>query len=309
MTYPPYPGQYQPYPQQGGAPGSGTAIAAGVLASIGAAGQLLGGLLQIALGATQTDELHSMYHASWYPVYTIVAGLIAVIAGAALAAGAVTLFRRRPIGRTLIVAGCALTIVIGIAGIAVALNLDIGTLGGATHLIGGVGGVFGLIFPIITIVLALVPATARWLAAVPAQAGPYPYPAAYPGGGTYGAQPPPYTGQPGAYPGAYPGQPAPYPGPAAPIPNQPGPNPPQPGAFGGQPGAPQDPGQPVPGGPVPSPTDPTALLGAPANGPAPSADPTTFFGAPASGPASSPADPTTFLGAPPADNPWQRPES
>lgn len=307
MTYPPYPGQYQPYPQQGGAPGGGTAITAGVLASIGAAGQLLGGLLQIALGATQTDELHSMYHASWYPVYTIVAGLIAVIAGAALAAGAVTLFRRRPIGRTLIVAGCALTIVIGIAGIAVALNLDIGTLGGASHLVGGVGGVFGLIFPIITIVLTLVPATARWLAAVPASAGPYPYPAAYPGGGAYGAQPGPYTGQPGAYPGAYPGQPAPYPGPAGPIPNQPGPNPPQPGAFGGQPGAPQYPGQ--PGGPIPSPADPTALLGAPANGPAPAADPTTLFGAPASGPASSPADPTTFLGAPPAENPWQRPES
>src|SRR6266568_1610235 len=191
MSYPPYPGQYQPYPQQAAA-GGGTAITAGVLASVGAVGQVLGGVLQVVLGATQAHELDRMYHASWYPAYAIVTGLVAFVVGAVLGTGAVALFRRKPLGRMLIVAGCALTIVIGIAGIAVALN--IGPMGGASGLIGVSGGTFGLIFPIITIILALVPATARWLAQPPAPAGPYPgYPAPYPdSAGTYAPQPGPY---------------------------------------------------------------------------------------------------------------------
>ncbi|MBB5911516.1 hypothetical protein BJY24_000383 [Nocardia transvalensis] len=189
MNYPQYQGGYHPYPYAPArGPGGGTAITAGVLASLGAAGQGLGGVMNIVLGATRSQDLSSMTDANWYVAYTIASGVIALIAAGLLAGGAVGLFRRKRSGRMPVVAGCATTLVIGIVSLLVAFEAR--TAGGAVAAVVLLSATIGMAFPIVTIVLTLVPATTRWLAADPAQpAAPQPYPAQqYP--------PQPYPGQP-----------------------------------------------------------------------------------------------------------------
>ncbi|WP_157110171.1 hypothetical protein [Nocardia anaemiae] len=184
MSYP----QYQPYPSvPAPAPSGGTAITAGVLASVGSAGQLLGGGLNIVLGATdlardlaEYDSTGLFVH-SWFKTYLLVTGSIAVVSAFLLGVGAVMMFTRRPLGRVLVVAGCAVVVVAGIAGYAVTARY---TTSGASA--AEIGGLFGLIFPIATAVLTLVPPTRRWLDYRPVAApsvGAYPYgPAGYPAG-------------------------------------------------------------------------------------------------------------------------------
>ncbi|WP_433600564.1 hypothetical protein ACQPXH_01495 [Nocardia sp. CA-135953] len=180
MGYP----QYEPYPSvPAPAPGGGTAITAGVLASIGGVGQLLGGGFNIVLGLTDLARDLSEYDStglfaqSWIKTYLLVAGSIAVVTAFLLGIGAIMMFTRRPLGRVLVVAGCAVVVIAGIAEYAVTLHYTTSG-GGAAEIGGGIGGLFGLIFPIATAVLALVPATTRWLNHNPAAAPPvaiYPY--------------------------------------------------------------------------------------------------------------------------------------
>ncbi|MBU3060199.1 hypothetical protein KO481_01485 [Nocardia sp. NEAU-G5] len=237
MSYQPYPGQYQPYPQQNAS--GGTAIAAGVLASLGAVGQVFGGLVQVVLATTQGNEIDGMYNISWYPAYMLVIGALAVVCGALLAMGAIGLFRRSQMGRMLVLAGCALAILIGIAGIGVAITG--GVVVSASGRLGLVGGSFGLVFPIATIVLTVLPATTRWLAQAPVQQLTSP-----PGGA---APAPPASPVPTA------GGPVPNPGPAAP----PGAQPWVPGALPPYPAQPASP----PNGPAPYSAAPTPFPAAP----------------------------------------------
>lgn len=219
MSYP----HYEPYPSApASAPGGGTAITAGVLASIGSVGQLLGGGINIVLGltdlATDLAEYDStgLFAQRWVKTYLLVGGSIAVVAALLLGVGAVLLFTSRPLGRVLVVAGCVVVVVAGIAGYAVTLRYTTSG-GGAAEISGGIGGLFGLIFPIATAVLALVPPTTRWLNHHPVAAPPvptytyglaapsagYPSPPQYgPAAGVPAAQPAPQTGidQAGASP-------------------------------------------------------------------------------------------------------------
>ncbi|WP_157120859.1 hypothetical protein [Nocardia miyunensis] len=288
MSYPQYPGGYQPYPQgQGMEPSSGTAMAAGVLASLGAAGQILGGALDIVVGSALPDFDDEVLRNSWFSGYLIGIGVIGLITAGLLGTGAVLMFRRKPLGRILITAGCVVTIVVGVASYVVLYAGGVGAPAGS-FLMGGLGGLVGQVFPVITAILTLLPATGRWLAHVPGQStgypAPYPGPGVHPGypvptpqyvdpfrpnpapylgqpghGAPYGGQPwTPYAGQPGL--GAtppYPGQPGP--GATPPYPGQPGPgaSTPYPGELGpgtsphaGQSGpgvSPPYPGQPGPG--------------------------------------------------------------
>ncbi|MEV5835681.1 hypothetical protein [Nocardia sp. NPDC052112] len=218
MSYP----QYEPYPSAP-APGGGTAITAGVLASVGSAGQLLGGGFNIVLGltdlATDLAEYDStgLFAQSWLKTYLLVVGSIAVATAFLLGVGAVMMFTRRPLGRVLVVAGCAVVVIAGIAEYAITLRYTTSG-GGAAEISGGIGGLFGLIFPVATAVLALVPATMRWLDYRPVTAAPramYPYGPAVPPAG--------YPSGPAVPPAGYPSGPTPYPpypqyGPSAGVP-------------------------------------------------------------------------------------------
>ncbi|WP_433622367.1 hypothetical protein [Nocardia sp. CA-120079] len=147
---------------------------------------MLVGLMNIVLVLTQSHELRQAAGFAWYSTYVLGTGAVALLAGTLLGTGAVALFRRRPAGRLLIVAGCASTIVFGIAWALVMFGVIL--IGGASGIAGTLGGSVGLVFPIATLILALVPSTRRWIAADPAQNA---------------DQPPPYPGQP------YPPQPKP----------------------------------------------------------------------------------------------------
>ncbi|WP_433523972.1 hypothetical protein ACQPZ2_01575 [Nocardia pseudovaccinii] len=216
MSYP----QYEPYPSvPAPAPGGGTAITAGVLASIGSVGQLLGGGFNIVLGLTDLDlseyDSTGLLAQSWIKTYLLVAGSIAVVTAFLLGVGAIMMFTRRQLGRVLVVAGCAVVVIAGITEFAVTRHYT--TSGGsAAEIGGGIGGLIGLIFPIATAVLALVPPTTRWLNHTPVSAPPvamYPY---GPGAPTAG-----YPSGPAVPPAGYPSglavPPAGYPsGPAVP---------------------------------------------------------------------------------------------
>ncbi|MET8876283.1 hypothetical protein [Nocardia sp. NPDC004604] len=217
MSYP----QYEPYPPAPApVPSGGTAISAGVLASIGSAAQLLGGGVNIVLGVTDlgTDladyDSTGLFAQHWFKAYALVTGVIALITAILLSVGAVMVFTRKPLGRVLVVAGCAVVVIAGIAEYAVTLRYT--TSGGsAAGISGGVGGLIGLVFPIATAVLALIAPTTRWLNYDPASAYPppvagYPYgpaapppgPAVYSSGSGATPYPPASTGYPQYSPGA-----------------------------------------------------------------------------------------------------------
>lgn len=220
MSYP----HYEPYPPAPApAPGGGTAISAGVLASIGSASQLLGGGMNIVLGVTNlgTDladyDSTGLFAQQWFKTYALVTGVIALITAILLGVGAVMMFTRKPLGLVLVVAGCAVVVIAGIAEYMVTLRYT-ASGGGAAAISGGVGGLIGLVFPIATAVLALIAPTTRWLNYDPASAyappvARYPYgPAAPPPGPaaySFGSGATPYSPAPTGYPqyGPY----APYP--------------------------------------------------------------------------------------------------
>lgn len=196
-------------------------MAAGVLAAIGAFGQLVGGVLDIVIGSVLPDLFSDSSSSlesgsSWLPSYLVVIGVVGMVSGVLLGTGAVMMFRRKPLGRILIVAGCVVTVVTGIVAFVVMYAGNMSVYHGPAGLMGGFGGVIGQVFPVTTAVLALVPATARWLAHVPGQLGSAGYTAPYPGPGfpLQGAPPvdpfrsdsSPYAGQPGAG-ASYVGQP------------------------------------------------------------------------------------------------------
>ncbi|QIS01085.1 hypothetical protein F5X71_00950 [Nocardia brasiliensis] len=180
MTSPQYPGGYQPYSGYPGvvpAPSGATAITAGVLACVGAVGQLLGGVVNLVFGIVDIGHELSEYDStgllgqSWYRGFALVTGAAALVTGVVLGLGAIALLRRKQSGRTLVVAGCAGVLGIGIISYALVQSAG-GSWDTAIGLTSGISGLVGLMFPICTVVLALVPATTRWLAHTPPA---YPY--------------------------------------------------------------------------------------------------------------------------------------
>ncbi|MFC9893131.1 hypothetical protein ACFVMC_05515 [Nocardia sp. NPDC127579] len=243
MGYPQqYPGQYEPYP--GGyamppvKPGGGTAITAGVLASIGSLVHVVGGGYSLATLSVLADELGEIETSTLDQLrtFTILTSSVGLLAGALLGVGAVTLFMRKPIGRILIASGCGLVIVMQLLSMTMMATM-FGDLDddGAIVAVAGVTGVIGMIFPIITLVLVLLPPTARWLAYQPAPAG-NPYgqpPMGYGQPNPYGQNPAAgFAPQPGIPPAGFAPQPGVPPAGFAPQPGVPA------GGFAPQPGFP-----------------------------------------------------------------------
>jgi hypothetical protein len=251
-------------------------MAAGVLAAIGAFGQAIGGVLDILIGSVLPDLLSDSTQessSSWLPSYLIVIGAVGVVSGALLGTGAVMMFRRTPLGRILIVAGCVVTVVTGIVAFMVMYAGNMSVYHGSFGIMGGFGGLIGQVFPVTTAVLALVPATGRWLEYVPGRPGSAAYPAPYPGPGAgfpgpgapyvdpFRPDAPSYAGQPGSGPATpYAGQPRP--GQAAPVDGQPGRSAVNPGGFVPPGGIPQPPSA----GPMPYSHEPTPFPEVPPQG-------------------------------------------
>lgn len=182
MTYPQQPGQYPdqqppgqyptggyppappaPYPNYPGGidpmarPSGGTAITAAVLAIIGAAWAIF-----ICIGGFSTAP-DAQGPLSWMVWMQAVVYLVEVCT---LLPGAILMLTRKPIGRWLVVLGCAIHIVQGIvAVIAVAGAVSDQIENSAQAFGAGTVGLVVVLAPAIaTLVLALVPLTGRWIA-------------------------------------------------------------------------------------------------------------------------------------------------
>ncbi len=173
---PGYPPQgYQHFPMQTPPPSGATGITAAALAGLGALANLGSGFLGllglIGLSVLSTD---AAYQGATTPTGGAFALLIfvvvlAVVAGALLAGGAVTLLQRKMIGRWLVVGGCAVTLLGGLLSFVIAAAVS----GPYSSFGGGWFSIPGLMFPIATIVLVLLPSTTAWLRAKHNPAGPY----------------------------------------------------------------------------------------------------------------------------------------
>lgn len=152
---PGYPGTNQPTP---GGPSRATAIIAGILA-------LLGGLVGIILGSSGVIAIfisgQEERDARMYSLPLIGFGF-----GLLLAIGAISLFRRKVISRRLIVIGCAMVILFAITALA---DMVFGISRTPRRDFDSVDTfiIAGLFFPILTLVLTLVPSTTRWIEAEP----------------------------------------------------------------------------------------------------------------------------------------------
>ncbi|WP_458318225.1 hypothetical protein [Mycolicibacterium brisbanense] len=188
--YPPlgYP-QQQGYPQQPGfgggyqppampplapaSPSGGTGITAGVLAGLGALANLGAGIFGlIGLAAINSDStLGSSELSGGVSALLVVSVLLGVVVGVVLLAGSIMLLQRKMLGRWLVVAGCAMTIVSSLItlGLSAAVTARYGYYGG------GGFAVLGLIFPVGTLVLSLLPSTTAWIRAKSNLAVPQPY--------------------------------------------------------------------------------------------------------------------------------------
>ncbi|MBF6129163.1 hypothetical protein [Nocardia brasiliensis] len=180
MVSPQYPSGYNPYPGYPGvvpAPSGATAITAGVLACVGAVGQLLGGVVNLVFGIIDIGHELGEYDStgllgqSWYRTFALTSGVAAMLTAVPLGVGAIGLLRRKQFGRMLVVLGCAAAIVLGIVSFALVQSAG-GSWDSSLNLSTGISGLVGLLFPVGTAVLALVPATTRWLAHTPPA---YPY--------------------------------------------------------------------------------------------------------------------------------------
>ncbi|MGX9675491.1 hypothetical protein [Mycobacterium sp. HM-7] len=146
-------------------PSGGTAITAGALAALGALAGLGSGILAlIGIAAIKSDAGLSNGSDIGGDIYAllIVGSLASIVFGAVLLAGSVMLFQHKMLGRWLIVGGCALAIVSNVIGFAVRSSATAGYPG-----YGGLGvlPLLGMVFPITTIVLVMLPSTTAWIEA------------------------------------------------------------------------------------------------------------------------------------------------
>lgn len=181
MSYPQQPGEYPadqpgqypaapPPPFPGGnemtsQPSKGTTIAAAILAVLGAIWAVIIAISSFMLVSGATDATAPVPWVVWMQAIAYVVEVLA------LGGGAAALFMRKSIGRWLVTAGSVIHIIQGIIaliGFANANNLSdseqVMTIGNRTF-----GLIIALLPAIATIILALLPPTARWLNWTPPQ--------------------------------------------------------------------------------------------------------------------------------------------
>ncbi|MUL61062.1 hypothetical protein B5P44_00490 [Mycobacterium sp. CBMA 213] len=142
-------------------PSGATAKAMAVLALLGGVGNLLASVVLVAASG-YLSEHEAM--PSWYGATVYVIAACGFVVAVALLTGGVMAFMRRRSGARIVVFGCALSIVAFFGDLAVTLAAasDAGAGGVGTS---PIHSFMSLIIPVVTLVLALVPSTKRWLIA------------------------------------------------------------------------------------------------------------------------------------------------
>lgn len=141
------------------APSGVTAITMAVLALLGGVANVVLAAVLIAVGGDYVSDGDTM--PGWYhPTIYVVGGCGVVVAALLLAGGVMTLLRKR-FGPPIAASGCALCIAVFFTDLAVTLAAaassgTAGVRGSPIHYLAG------LIFPAVTLVLAMLPATKRW---------------------------------------------------------------------------------------------------------------------------------------------------
>ncbi|OBI54296.1 hypothetical protein A5667_25495 [Mycolicibacterium fortuitum] len=143
---PSYPTAHQPVPPR--APSAATGIIAAVLA-------LLGGLAGLVLGILIMAAVISKHRSEAPP--TVVA-LLCITSGLALLIGAIQLWRHKPISRGIIAGGCA---AIMLAGALFLIEGFTNTEPSAAAIV--TIALLDFIFPIVTLVLTMLPSTKAWI--------------------------------------------------------------------------------------------------------------------------------------------------
>lgn len=189
MSYPDYPqGGMPPMPESRQPASGGTAITAGVLAILGAFFLALIAFVSFTIiailrqawdqGGFDQREIGELerYLPEWLDTYATATGVAYSLASALLGIGAILLFTRSSVGRWMVVAGCVTAIAMSVigffAGSALAgditeaarsgggqetseVSLDAATYGSVTA--------FVIVPALVTLILAAVPATGRWI--------------------------------------------------------------------------------------------------------------------------------------------------
>lgn len=169
---PGYPGAQPPYgppPVRPTGPSGTTAIMAAVLAG-------LGGLSNLTTSVIDLFGLMVAHHddglSGGVMVTLILIILLNSVGALSMLAGSATLVQRKIIGRWLVIVGCAATILACLVGI-VLYGFMPAPSSSPGSLAASVGG---LVFPTLTLVLALLPSTTRWIEAKPNPIAPQYYP-------------------------------------------------------------------------------------------------------------------------------------
>ena len=164
----------QPFGGGFGEPSSATAMIAAILAGLGGLWSLVGGLLGF-VGVSALSDIPGFTGGVY--AWLVISLLIGLVLGGVLLAGAITLFQRKMIGRWLIVGACAATIVIGIVGFIVQLAVISSITAGyhVSYMGSGFMPLLSLVFPIATIILAMLPSTTAWINSRPTSIAPQPY--------------------------------------------------------------------------------------------------------------------------------------
>ena len=150
----------QPYSSAPGKPSGATGIGSAVLATLGG----LSGFVVAVVGGIGGSTLVRLERPLGYVITTFAGVVTSVAFGAMLLAGAVLLFRRKMIGRHLVIAGSITAVAsyaLFFAGVVTSPDRHISAFGI------GVTVVVACLFPIITLVLALLPSTLEWIRAKP----------------------------------------------------------------------------------------------------------------------------------------------
>ncbi|OBF25694.1 hypothetical protein [Mycobacterium sp. ACS4331] len=178
----PNPVQYQPYQAQPAYPGNPMypayppaqplpARPSGVTAITGAILSLLGGLGQVftifgALAALTltSDSVVGQHLPDWYGAVMVLTLLVSIALCAGLLVGGGFLLVGRSWARIVVAAACGAAIVFGIVSqvVASAMYRNMGAGVAASRDASSVFGFVGLIFPIATAVLVLLPSTVAW---------------------------------------------------------------------------------------------------------------------------------------------------
>lgn len=175
--YPPpgYPQQPYGMPPSAPVPPSGvTGIIAGVLAGLGGLANVVGGLFMAFGLSLLIGETSDAAGSAWTPLVAITG--LNIVAGVLLLIGTVTLLLRKMIGRWLVAAGCSASILSTL----INLTWTPSAIADYEYDRGVAADLVGVIFPIATLVLVLLPSTAAWIRAKQNPIAPQPYPP-YPG--------------------------------------------------------------------------------------------------------------------------------